>query len=102
MSTCLRIFFKERLKEIVLRHQNFCIEYQRLVHSHYKTTNIHPTNPYSKTNNSKMSTSTPTPQDQGLPAPSLPSQLSQSSTTAATSDPNKPTILHLGDDIRWN
>jgi hypothetical protein len=47
-----------------------------------------------------MSAATPTPQDSGLPPPptAAPSKLSQS-------EPNphlKPTILHFGDDIRWN
>jgi hypothetical protein len=48
-----------------------------------------------------MSAATPTPQDSGLPAPpsTIPSSLSQIS---PTSDASKPTILHLGDDIRWN
>jgi hypothetical protein len=47
----------------------------------------------------KMSSATPTPQDSGLtpPAP-VPSKLSH----AEPSSTSKPTILHLGDDIRWN
>ncbi|KAH8721549.1 D-mandelate dehydrogenase-like protein [Phaeosphaeriaceae sp. PMI808] len=47
-----------------------------------------------------MSAATPTPQDSGLPPPpSLPpSNLAASKTTSSV----KPTILHLGDDIRWN
>jgi hypothetical protein len=47
-----------------------------------------------------MSAATPTPQDAGLPAPPVPP-----STTAPgkpADDASKPTILHLGDDIRWN
>jgi hypothetical protein len=39
-----------------------------------------------------MSSATPTPQDSGLPAPATPYK----------SSPLAPTILHLGDDIRWN
>ncbi|KAF2032846.1 D-mandelate dehydrogenase-like protein [Setomelanomma holmii] len=46
-----------------------------------------------------MSAATPTPQDSGLPPPAtLPSELS----AAEPSSDSKPTILHLGDDIRWN
>ncbi|ORY06884.1 D-mandelate dehydrogenase-like protein [Clohesyomyces aquaticus] len=46
-----------------------------------------------------MSAATPTPQDSGLPPPASakPSASSPLSTTTS-----KPTILHLGDDIRWN
>jgi hypothetical protein len=47
----------------------------------------------------KMSAATPTPQDTGLPAPPQPSHLSK---VSSTNDSSKPTILHLGDDIRWN
>jgi hypothetical protein len=48
-----------------------------------------------------MSAETPTPQDSGLPAPpSIPS--SKLSEVEAASNSSKPTILHLGDDIRWN
>jgi hypothetical protein len=43
----------------------------------------------------------PTPQDSGLPPPaSNPS--SRLSKVETTSNSSKPTILHLGDDIRWN
>jgi hypothetical protein len=46
-----------------------------------------------------MSAATPTPQDSGLPPPaSIPSKLSEAEPTSSS----KPTILHLGDDIRWN
>lgn len=37
-----------------------------------------------------MAEAPPTPQDSGLTTPSLPF------------DSSRPTILHLGDDIRWN
>ncbi|KAL1798935.1 hypothetical protein ACET3X_002972 [Alternaria dauci] len=47
-----------------------------------------------------MSSATPTPQDSGLPAPATPYQ--SSPLTSNTSASSKPTILHLGDDIRWN
>jgi hypothetical protein len=46
-----------------------------------------------------MSAATPTPQDSGLPAPPQQSSLSQAS---SSNDSSKSTILHLGDDIRWN
>lgn len=51
-----------------------------------------------------MSASTPTPQDAGLPAPpSQPANLSaQQQKSSNTVSSSKPTILHLGDDIRWN
>lgn len=44
---------------------------------------------------------TPTPQDTGLPPPPtpVPSHLSHEVTGTPSS---KPTLLHLGDDIRWN
>ena len=46
-----------------------------------------------------MSSATPTPQDSGItppaPEPSKPSD-------AGPSSISRPTILHLGDDIRWN
>ncbi|KAF2822359.1 2-ketogluconate reductase [Ophiobolus disseminans] len=46
-----------------------------------------------------MSAATPTPQDSGLPPPpSGPSKLSKAESIPSS----KPTILHLGDDIRWN
>lgn len=45
-----------------------------------------------------MSSATPTPQDAGLPPPATP----YTSSPLAASSPSKPTILHLGDDIRWN
>ncbi|KAF2677349.1 D-mandelate dehydrogenase-like protein [Lentithecium fluviatile CBS 122367] len=49
-----------------------------------------------------MSAATPTPQDAGLPAPPvLPSSRFGDQTTSSASA-TKPTILHLGDDIRWN
>ncbi|KAI4934456.1 hypothetical protein J4E85_002313 [Alternaria conjuncta] len=47
-----------------------------------------------------MSSATPTPQDSGLPAPATPYETS--SLTSDASSASKPTILHLGDDIRWN
>lgn len=47
-----------------------------------------------------MSSVTPTPQDSGLPAPATPYR--SSSLLSNTSSSSKPTILHLGDDIRWN
>ncbi|KAH7067145.1 D-mandelate dehydrogenase-like protein [Paraphoma chrysanthemicola] len=48
-----------------------------------------------------MSAATPTPQDSGLPPPATaaPSKSSQEITPTSGS---KPTVLHLGDDIRWN
>lgn len=47
-------------------------------------------------------TSTPTPQDSGLPsAPHKKKTLSLATISKATPT-SKPTILHLGDDIRWN
>lgn len=52
-----------------------------------------------------MSATTPTPRDAGLPAPSTSSSTSTSQPTSSTissSSGTKPTILHLGDDIRWN
>jgi hypothetical protein len=55
-----------------------------------------------------MSASTPTPQDSNVPAtPSIiPSYQLSAQNPPAPSTPNaevaKPTILHLGDDIRWN
>ncbi|KAF2711852.1 hypothetical protein K504DRAFT_453631 [Pleomassaria siparia CBS 279.74] len=69
-----------------------------------------------------MSAATPTPQDAGLPPPPLPPTTSTTSTpdinaafvsttipSKSVSTPNptipessKPTILHLGDDVRWN
>jgi hypothetical protein len=45
-----------------------------------------------------MSSATPTPQDSGLPAPAMPYK----SSPLAQSSSSNPTILHLGDDIRWN
>ncbi|KAF2848546.1 D-mandelate dehydrogenase-like protein [Plenodomus tracheiphilus IPT5] len=49
-------------------------------------------------------TSTPTPQDSGLPSPPLAKKTSPLATTSNTTSTStsKPTILHLGDDIRWN
>jgi hypothetical protein len=48
-----------------------------------------------------MSAATATPQDSGLsPPPYVPS--SNLSKVETISNPSKPTILHLGDDIRWN
>jgi hypothetical protein len=47
----------------------------------------------------RMSSATPATQDSGLTPPNLvPSKL----THAEPSSTSKPTILHLGDDIRWN
>ncbi|KAF1916639.1 hypothetical protein BDU57DRAFT_238993 [Ampelomyces quisqualis] len=40
-----------------------------------------------------------TPTDTGLPPAAEPSSLPQASTPTC---PSKPTILHLGDDVRWN
>ncbi|KAL1596509.1 hypothetical protein SLS60_009156 [Paraconiothyrium brasiliense] len=48
-----------------------------------------------------MSAATPTPRDAGLPAPAT-SATPFSASTATLSSSTKPTILHLGDDIRWN
>ncbi|KAF1955037.1 D-mandelate dehydrogenase-like protein [Byssothecium circinans] len=55
---------------------------------------------------------TPTPRDAGLPPPAVPAAPSSSSIqtpsppnqipASRSSDTTKPTILHLGDDIRWN
>jgi hypothetical protein len=45
-----------------------------------------------------MSSATPTPQDSGLPAPATPYK----SSPLVPDSSSKPTILHLGDDIRWN
>ena len=47
-----------------------------------------------------MSSATPTPQDSGLPAPATPYETSPFTSNALSA--SKPTILHLGDDIRWN
>ncbi|KAG9193043.1 hypothetical protein G6011_03078 [Alternaria panax] len=47
-----------------------------------------------------MSSAAPTPQDSGLPVPETPCKFSR--LTPNTSSSSKPTILHLGDDIRWN
>jgi len=47
-----------------------------------------------------MSSATPTPQDSGLPAPATPHETSPLASNASSA--SKPTILHLGDDIRWN
>jgi hypothetical protein len=51
-----------------------------------------------------MSAATPTPQDAGLPAPPVfPNSTTATSSTASTkTQVTKPSILHLGDDIRWN
>jgi hypothetical protein len=56
-----------------------------------------------------MSASTPTPQDAGLPPPpTIPTiAASPSSIPVPTQSPSptttkKPTLLHLGADIRWN
>ncbi|RAR09277.1 D-mandelate dehydrogenase [Stemphylium lycopersici] len=49
-----------------------------------------------------MASATPTPQDSGLPAPATPYQTSLLATTTSSSSASNPTILHLGDDIRWN
>ena len=46
-----------------------------------------------------MSSATPTPQDAGLPPP--PTTSKKVSPLVAGTE-SKPTILHLGDDIRWN
>jgi hypothetical protein len=47
----------------------------------------------------RMSSATPATQDSGLTPPNLvPSKL----TRAEPSSTSKPTVLHLGDDIRWN
>ncbi|KAF2875848.1 D-mandelate dehydrogenase-like protein [Massariosphaeria phaeospora] len=50
-----------------------------------------------------MSASTPTPLDAGL-APPKPATASTAGSTPApaSSAQEKPTVLHLGDDIRWN
>lgn len=48
-----------------------------------------------------MSAATPTPQDAGLPAPPVASQ-SAVVPSSVRSSTTKPTVLHLGDDIRWN
>lgn len=47
-------------------------------------------------------TSTPTPQDSGLPPPPLSKKASPLANTSGTTSAPKPTILHLGDEIRWN
>jgi hypothetical protein len=47
-----------------------------------------------------MSSATPTPQDSGLPASATPHESSPLASTSSSA--SKPTILHLGDDIRWN
>ncbi|PVH93293.1 D-mandelate dehydrogenase-like protein [Periconia macrospinosa] len=48
-------------------------------------------------------TATPTPFDAGLPAaPSTPPPLAINQPSATATNAEKPTILHLGDDIRWN
>jgi hypothetical protein len=63
------------------------------------TDHIHVFRPH--TTKTAMSAATPTPQDSGLPAP--PSiQSSKLSEVETASNSSKPTILHLGDDIRWN
>lgn len=49
-----------------------------------------------------MSAATPTPQDAGLPPPPAPASNQTSLPVEAPSTISKPTILHLGDDIRWN
>ncbi|KAF2638810.1 D-mandelate dehydrogenase-like protein [Massarina eburnea CBS 473.64] len=50
-----------------------------------------------------MSAATPTPRDAGLPPPPVPTSSSLSIDSARTPpNVNKPTILHLGGDIRWN
>jgi lactate dehydrogenase-like 2-hydroxyacid dehydrogenase len=62
-----------------------------------------------------MSAATPTPQDSGLPPPATIPPASLSAPAAktntiptftgditASTELSKPTILHLGDDIRWN
>ncbi|KAH7110348.1 D-mandelate dehydrogenase-like protein [Dendryphion nanum] len=51
-----------------------------------------------------MSAATPTPQDAGLPPPPIapPASISTSSATTTSASTSKPTVLHLGDDIRWN
>ncbi|KAF2006288.1 D-mandelate dehydrogenase-like protein [Amniculicola lignicola CBS 123094] len=55
-----------------------------------------------------MSASTPTPQDAGLPPPpgttssTLPSHPISTSSASVSKSSTKPTVLHLGDDIRWN
>jgi hypothetical protein len=56
-----------------------------------------------------MSAATPTPRDAGLPPPPVPSSssLTQNDTSlnnhiSNLSNVEKQTILHLGDDIRWN
>ncbi|CAO2649690.1 Nn.00g009820.m01.CDS01 [Neocucurbitaria sp. VM-36] len=47
-----------------------------------------------------MSAATPTPQDSGLPPPAAPNKTSP--LVSSSYPDSKPTILHLGDDIRWN
>ncbi|CAI6334668.1 unnamed protein product [Periconia digitata] len=53
-----------------------------------------------------MSTSTPTPQDAGLPAPPSrpppPQNATPTQINSASDVGIKPTVVHLGDDIRWN
>jgi hypothetical protein len=56
-----------------------------------------------------MSAATPTPQDSGLPPPAtIPKSSPITNAPTSTDIPDgstsqsKPTILHLGDDIRWN
>ncbi|KAJ4363915.1 hypothetical protein N0V83_009368 [Neocucurbitaria cava] len=53
-----------------------------------------------------MSSATPTPQDSGLPPPAAPNKTSplvaSSSSSSINTSESRPTILHLGDDIRWN
>ncbi|KAI8932538.1 hypothetical protein NX059_010713 [Plenodomus lindquistii] len=46
--------------------------------------------------------STPTPQDSGLPSPPLAKNTSPLANSTKVTSISKPTILHLGDDIRWN
>ncbi|KAL5438720.1 hypothetical protein PMIN05_005609 [Paraphaeosphaeria minitans] len=48
-----------------------------------------------------MSSATPTPRDAGLPAPAT-NAFSPLSSSASSPSATKPTVLHLGDDIRWN
>ncbi|KAF1846075.1 D-mandelate dehydrogenase-like protein [Cucurbitaria berberidis CBS 394.84] len=49
-----------------------------------------------------MSAETPTPQDSGLPPPPAPNKTSSLASGSYPDESFRPTILHLGDDIRWN
>ncbi|PSN65271.1 D-mandelate dehydrogenase-like protein [Corynespora cassiicola Philippines] len=50
-----------------------------------------------------MSVATPTPQDSGLPPPAAPADPpSRTAPPSAANLGQRPVVLHLGDDIRWN